>query len=85
MALQKTVTTPQGFEATNAYHRVEGVSLPAKDELTFVLRSYKSSSDTVSFEDHVYACSYNMGGANPYTQAYEFVKTLDAFASAENV
>ena len=85
MALQKTVTTPQGFNATNAYHRVEGVSLPEKDQLSFVLRSYKSPSSTISFEDHAYACPYNIGGANPHTQAYEFVKTLDAFSNAEDV
>jgi hypothetical protein len=85
MALQKTVTTPQGFDATNAYHRVEGVSLPDKSQLTFVLRSYRSSADAVAFHDHAYACPYRMGGANPHTQAYGFVKTLDAFSDAENV
>ena len=84
MALQKTVTTPQGFEATNAYHRVEGVSLPEKDQLSFVLRSYKSSFNTASFEDHAYSCPYNIDGANPHTQAYDFVKTLDAFSDAKN-
>jgi hypothetical protein len=85
MALQKTVTTPQGFEATNAYHRVEGVSLPTKDQLTFVLRSYRSSADAVAFHDHAYACPYSMSGPNPHTQAYAFIKTLDAFANAEDV
>jgi hypothetical protein len=31
MALQKTITTAQGFEAANAYHRVEQVEVLNKE------------------------------------------------------
>lgn len=85
MALQKTVTTPQGFEATNAYHRVEGISLPEKTSMSFLLRSYKSSSDGVSFNEEAYTCSYDLNGANPNTQAYAYLKSLDAFLDAGDV
>ena len=49
MALQKTAITPQGFEATNAYHRVEGVRLTKKDELAFNVRGYKDASEANFF------------------------------------
>lgn len=85
MALQKTMPTPQGFIATDAYHRVEGVSLPSKTELSFRVRSYKDEEEAVAFADHGYGCVYDMDGDNPIKQAYEHLKTLPEFADAADV
>ena len=85
MALQKTTTTPQGFEATNAYHRVEAVTLTSKDEISFRVRSYKDASETVAFGDAGFSCAYDIAGENPIKQAYEHLKTLPEFAGAADV
>ena len=85
MALQKTMPTPQGFTATDAYHRVEGVSIKSKTEISFRVRSYKDAVETVSFADHGYECSYDLSGANPIQQAYVYLKTLSEYSSATDV
>lgn len=82
MALQKTVTTPHGFESVNAYHRVEGVRLQDKTNLVFQVRSYKSKDHSVAFSDLPYTCEYELEGSNPIAQAYLHLKTLEDFAGA---
>ncbi len=83
MALSKTIETPQGFTATNAYHRVEGVSL-TKMQLAFRVRSYVQA-DKPAFGDQAYECAYDLTGENPIRQAYLHLKTLPEWASAEDV
>ena len=82
MALQMTVITPQGFDATNAYHRVQHVSLPSKTQLGFVLASYKDKDTAVAFAQRNMACAYDLNGDNPLKQAYTYLKTLPEFAAA---
>lgn len=81
MALEKTVITPHGFEALNAYHRVEGVSIIGKEKIKFHLRSYKSPEEAM-FAELIIGCAYNLNGANPIKQAYEYVKTLPEWEDA---
>jgi len=81
MALAKTVTTVHGFEAVNAYHRVEAVSLTSKEQISFHIRSY-TSVDKPFFEESVLSCAYALDGENPIKQAYKHVKTLPEFAGA---
>lgn len=81
MALEKTVTSPHGFQAVNAYHRVEGVQV-YKDKMGFQLRSYKDSSGLPHFADSPFECVYDIDGANPIKQAYEYLKTLPEFEGA---
>jgi hypothetical protein len=81
MALKKTTTTSQGFEAENAYHRVEGLSLLNKENITFRVSSYKDQSSN-SFEEKSYLCSYDINGENPIKQAYLHLKILPEFAGA---
>lgn len=83
MALSKTVETPQGFMATNAYHRVEGVSL-TKTQLAFRVRSYVQA-DKPAFADQDYKCAYDLAGENPIRQAYSYLKTLPQWANAADV
>jgi hypothetical protein len=83
MALEKTVTTAQGFSANNAYHRVEEVLLQGKQNIKFVVRSYLTKENPC-FNSKTYFCSYDLDDENPIKQAYRHLKTLDEFADATN-
>ena len=82
MALSKTIYTPQGFEATNAYYKVENVCLIDKTNMQFALKAYKNNKENVAFLDVPYKCEYNLTGENPIKQAYEYLKTLPDFVGA---
>lgn len=83
MALQKTVTTPHGFTAENAYHRVESVMLQGKSKISFRAVAYKNQGvDAIPFQETAHECLYNLNGDNPIKQAYTYLKTLPEFASA---
>tara|TARA_R110000787_G_scaffold228980_1_gene336576 strand:+ start:1483 stop:1737 length:255 start_codon:yes stop_codon:yes gene_type:complete len=84
MALKKTITTAQGLTATNAYHRVESVSLLGKDKISFHLRSYTSTSMPFFQEEH-YVADYSLSGSNPIEQAYVYLKALSDWSDAEDV
>lgn len=81
MALSKTTTTQHGFEAINAYHRVESVSISGKDRIGFWLKSYKNLENT-AFAEKPMVAPYNLTGENPIKQAYMHLKTLPEFAGA---
>ena len=81
MALEKTMSTVHGFTASNAYHRVEAVSLVGKDKISFHVRSY-TAQDKPFFVEEVLSTKYDLDGANPIKQAYEHLKTLPEFAGA---
>lgn len=84
MALQKTTTNASGLTATDAYHRVENVTLASKTEITFSVRSY-ASTDRPFFAEEFYSCAYNLSGSNPIEQAYVYLKTLSEFSGATDV
>lgn len=81
MALAKTVSTVHGFQAVNAYHRVEAVRLESKTAISFHIRSY-TEADKPFFEESVLSCAYQLNGDNPIKQAYDHLKTLPEFAGA---
>lgn len=81
MALKKTVATPQGFEAIDAYHRVEGISFVGKNKMVFGVTSHKTS-ESPEFNRVSFNCDYDMNGGNPFQQAYVYLKSTDAFADA---
>ena len=83
MALNKTVTTPQGFEASGAYHRVSFVRLDGKDKIVFIVSSSKDKTSP-SFEDRSFEAAYDLEGKNPIKQAYEYLKTTDQFLNAQD-
>lgn len=82
MALKLAVQTPQGFKATDAYHRVESVTLPTKTHMEFMVHSYKSADTATPFANEFYSCPFDMAGGNPREQAYAHLKTLPVFAAA---
>jgi hypothetical protein len=81
MALSKTVSTVHGFEAVNAYHRVEAISIDGKNTINFHVRSYVAA-DKPFFVEQVLTAPYTIDGLNPIKQAYEHLKTLPEFADA---
>ena len=81
MALKKTVVTAHGLTVADAYHRVESVQLPSKNEMQFVVRSYADQSKPF-FAEKSFGCAYDLIGANPIAQAYNHLKTLPEFAGA---
>jgi hypothetical protein len=83
MALEKTVTSPCGFKALAAYHRVEGVSLTDKVTIVFHVRSYKEQGKPF-FAEQVVQAAYDINGENPFRQAYDHLKTLPDFQDAED-
>jgi hypothetical protein len=82
MALQKTVVAPQGFTATNAYHRVEAIRITGKTAMQFNVYSHVDRQTLPFFAEGLFDCPYDVTGANPIAQAYEHLKTLPEFAGA---
>ncbi|MEK7945716.1 hypothetical protein WKR98_13245 [Pigmentiphaga sp. YJ18] len=82
MALMKTVSTAQGFEALDAYHRVEAPAMEGKDLMQFTLRSYVRREGLPFFAEKYFRCPFDLGGSNPYQQAYAYLKSLPEFSGA---
>ena len=83
MALQKTTVTVHGFEAVDAYHRVENILFVNKTQMSFNVRSYKEIK-LPFFAEQIFSCAYDVTGENPIKQAYVYLKTLPEFANAAN-
>jgi hypothetical protein len=83
MSLKKTVSTVYGVTVADAYHRVEAVQLPSKNEMQFVVRSYADQSKPF-FSEKLFNCAYDLAGVNPISQAYSHLKTLSDFAGAQD-
>lgn len=81
MALSKTVKTPQEFEASNAYHKVDSISIIGKNTLMFAVTSHKEKNSS-NFKNMSFTCNYDIDGSNPIKQAYAYLKTLPEFAGA---
>jgi hypothetical protein len=81
MAIRKQVVTPYGFTVSDAYHRVEDVTIIGKDKMNFSVKAYKDL-DKESFSASSFACAYDLAVSNPLQQAYEHLKTLPEFAVA---
>ena len=83
MALKQPYTTAHGFEAPEAYHRVEQVLLQEKDRIKFHVRSYVDPAKPF-FAEVLYEADYDLHGENPIKQAYLYLKTLPEFEGAED-
>lgn len=84
MALEKNVMSPQGFDAIDAYHRVSGVSLIAKNKIIFSVQSFKDKDCSMAFASEQHSCLYALTGNNPIAQAYYHLKTLPEFLGAKD-
>jgi hypothetical protein len=81
MALSKTIETVHGFQALNAYHRVEAVSLIGKEQIRFHVRSYMAV-DKPFFAEQIVNAPYQLEDTNPIKQAYKHLKTMSEFSDA---
>jgi len=85
MALKMATKSVHGFDAPSAYHRVENTLLVNKDSMSFALRVYADIEQSAFFDEKIFDCAYEMSGDNPIKQAYEHLKTLPEFSTAEDV
>ena len=83
MAFKQTTSSPQGFKATDAYHRVECVVLDTKTNISFKLRAYKDV-EYPFFDEKQFFCQYDLEGVNPIKQAYIYLEKLDEYKDAIN-
>lgn len=81
MAVKKTVTTHHGFVAIDAYHRIENVTVVDKNKINFHVRLYVDKNKPF-FDEAVFISVYDIDGANPIKQAYDYIKTLPEFEGA---
>jgi len=84
MALKKTVTTPCGFDAQDAYHRVEALEITTKDIMSFLVRSYKQPHGVSCFAEKRITAEYDITGDNPIAQAYAASKKQAEFTDAKD-
>ena len=84
MALKKSVTTPQGFSAVDAYHKVGNVTIADKTRIVFNVEVTKSKEEKNVFSVLSFECAYRLEGNNPIAQAYEHLKTLPEFVDSND-
>jgi hypothetical protein len=82
MAIKCNITTQSGVTINDAYCRAVDFSVN-KEQVTFTLQ-YCVDDKKVPFETNRLTALYQLQGANPYTQAYMYLKTLPEFANAKD-
>lgn len=80
MAISKNIELSNGIKVDGAYIRVEHPSL-TKDNMHFCIRKYVVSNKPFFSEEYVEA-PYTLEGANPFKQAYEYLKSLPEYSDA---
>lgn len=83
MALKQTVKTAHGFDAVDAYHRVEFPTIVGKTIVKFKLRSYIDPAREF-FNEQDMEMPYILEGENPIKQAYDGLKKTSDFAIAKD-
>ena len=94
MAFRNTVTTSAAVTVGNAYHRVECISHPSKNEMTFHLRLYVmvNAKDEIGnnietpheefFHEKVISCPFVISDESAWHQAYLYLKGLQEYAES---
>ena len=80
MAISKNIELGNGIKVDEAYIRVEYPSV-TKDSINFHIRKYVAS-DKPFFSEEFVSAPYVLDGANPFIQAYEYIKTLPEYTDA---
>lgn len=80
MAISKNIELDNGINVDGAYIRVEYLSV-TKDSMNFYIRKYVTS-DKPSFSEDFIQAPYTLDGANPFKQAYLYLKALPEYADA---
>lgn len=86
MALKKTTITAHGFEAVNAYHRVEKINVVSKTEMLVDVKSYKQEPEpdktSLLLSSVVLSVPFDVNGVGVFSQAYNGLKQTANFAGA---
>lgn len=65
-----------------AYLRVAAPVIRRGNEFLEFVLEYAANESAPYFNAKAFECPYDLGGANPIEQAYEYLKTLPEFADA---
>lgn len=84
MSLSKSVTF-KGITVNSCIIEVGAVSILEDHETMSFVVNYKAGEEYESFDSVAYSCVYDITGADPITQAYAYLKTLDDFSGATEV
>lgn len=84
MALQINKTF-SGISVSNAYVRIENISLSGKTFGAAQVNMYANTPSDGVLSSASYGFPYDLAGDNPIKQAYDYLKTLPEFAGAADV
>ena len=85
MAILAPVETCFGFDAKEAYCRVESLSMTRDKNCSFLINNYlnqEAAQSVLPFSSSSFTYLYDLNGPNPIKQAYLHLKTLPEFADA---
>ncbi len=77
-----TVTLASGLVATGAYHRADNIEITKKDTMQFQVLTHVDASNLPAFFVDTFTAPYVINGNNPYSQAYEYLKTKEKYSLA---
>lgn len=83
MALKKTVDF-RGLQIMDAYLKIELTTIRSGNQDMEVRLGYWMPDKASQFHAEKFTCPYELNGDNPIAQAYLHLKSLDAFAGAED-
>ncbi|WVK90002.1 hypothetical protein [Burkholderia phage vB_BpP_HN02] len=78
MGLIVNTTAPGDIPVNGAYVRVEEVRLAGSIN-TFSIRKYVRVGAPNAFASEMYSIKYDIEGANPFRQAYDYLRTLPEY------
>lgn len=72
----------KGITVDNAIIRIETVTLlPGKETMEIVVQ-FRASDEAPTFKGECFIAPYDILGGNPFSQGYEYLKSLPEFSSA---
>ena len=80
MAISKNVELENGIKVEAAYIKVDTLSV-TKDSINCVIRKYVDVNKQ-AFDSEIITAPYTLDGANPFIQAYEYIKSLPEYTDA---
>lgn len=81
MAIKNTVSF-KGLPAVDAYIRASSTTIHEGNNRMSFMVHYSATADDSAFDVAVEECAYDLQGANPLVQAYEYLKTLSGFVGS---
>lgn len=77
---------PISFRGLSVSDGVARVNMPSistdKTTLSFGVRFFANKEEAEELYSEQYECPYDITGDNPFAQAYNYLKTMDAFSIA---